>query len=378
MMKIIFLVLTAFAVIVTLTGCSYATYEVQIRDVVPSNPYSVKFYPMIEARNYGMNFYPEVDTASNEEWIQALVKKYPDYFVDDRAKGVPVVFEWKIDLRLIGRNDNAFATGFTYGLIPLMTSGTFYASITARYPECKEIISGIDGAGYVYKIKAKAVNEPLFMLSIITYPIVAVTMKNDDSVDFDTSLYSGNFIINPFYGYNLCEKNLKLFPLACLQMMNRPLTYEELCVGSKYLPSLKQYLDNLTSAQKEDLIAQQNRKEDIREKFDNQLTKLFNYESGLRELQNQQLQAAVQILQQTQNMVSSISSISASSPTYTPVQPVAPVNVPTGGRIKQKNVQQPKARGPVMANCFKHGQYKSYGRGCPDCFAESNKPRFAE
>ena len=370
-MKKMFIAVLLAALALTVTGCAYTKYTLQIDDYIPENPHNVKFYPIVR------------EVEDSDMWRQKLCRKYPGYFSADMKNAVPIVFEWKIDERLMLTDlDSAIITGLTFGLVPAKSKGYFYASITARYPECSAIYGSIDGAGYWYKIKADSLQMPLFFLSIITYPVAAAFMADNYS-DFETSAYALE-LINPSRGYSLCDKNLKLFPLACLQMMNRPMTFEELQAGSKYFPHLKKYLAELTPQQKQELLFQQRERENKRMMFESRLREQYNAQLRRMEQQSRQIQEISNALQQTHNAISLGVTMSSSSRGYSGTNNRSYYNRNTGagartGNGNSQSRSKVKVKTSVTINCYKHGTVKPTALGkCPDCYADSFRIRFAD
>ena len=293
--------------------CTYSTYSIQTEDV-PPNPYNVKFY--LEDMDYYIYKGPE-----KQKFFNALVEKYPDYFTNDKTKGIPIVFTWLVSVNRLGWEMNPLLCGFTYGLIPFMGDYYFYSSITANYSGCEKITECIDRCGYVYKTNVKYVENPLFFLSIISFPITAGIIANRDDVDI--GIFSNGSEYENLGGYSFCETNLKLFPLACLQMMERPMTMEELQIGSKYFPHMQELLANLSPEQKESLIAQETVRKNQREQFISSLDAQSDYELQLINIQSQQIMAAVQTLQSVQPAILAAGNIINAS--YQPAETVKTV-----------------------------------------------------
>ena len=330
--------------VLVLSGCESYYHFAVVEDAVPQNPYPFKFYP-------------ERNISVPQKISDQLLEKFPDYFTSDRNSGIPISFYADVSIfQGVNRSDNFIVHALSLGIIPAVFSSDCYGTVTAKYPEC-EPVSGLDSNGYIYVLKEKHLLYDGWLLSLFSYPVATWIYKAYANLTYDDGL--------------------KAFPLACLKMMQSPMTYERLLAGSKYFPHLKQQLDNLTDAEKAKLIAQQQLDRRKSGNLERKLKNQFNYELRQMEVRSQQYQAVAAALQSANTAVAAASSAAAVGHQQPAAYQASPAqkNSANTNAAKVSKVKV-KVKTPVMANCYKHGPYKSYGLRCPDCFAQSNKPDF--
>lgn len=225
-LQIIFMMLIACCFI--LTGCAqvYSNFYIEKVDVPESNPGPAKFYIVSISGTF-------VKQENVPEIKKQLLQKYPNFFSEDKENSIRVNFYWNCNYNQ-GNIGQALLSGITFGIIPCISTNEHNGNLSARFPRMGHFMSS---RGKTYNSVSYSITENRILhmpnLAILTAPIAGAILSacSDLSSPYYASIQES--LETPF---QVCDANLRLFPLACAKLYNSLSSEEKQAVKDRYAP----------------------------------------------------------------------------------------------------------------------------------------------